>query len=273
MTLDRKTADAARKLKRNLEGALRAREMLAAASTDFQARYRSWCLGESKAECARDFRLVRMVQDTSTSIFLSFVEPLTHEQRKDLVIALCKAMNWPELLSKTEEEINDRYRQYWSMPLNLNGTVVSALRTTPHQLELQEKFLKSNSSPRIIAQSLRETLKGVAGTDFGRLLQDRPSLLLYEKKIGAWYVITAFELLTRPQLRYAHHIHALPGGSRETKMYGGISVLNWTGVHPDSTWSWLLPEDIPRIAGTIHRLCTHFLRHAKGLLKNLENPT
>jgi hypothetical protein len=266
-------ADAARKLKRNLESMFRVRETLAAGSRDFHIHYRNWCLEESEAECARDFRLVRMVQDTSTSIFLNLVEPLTHDERKDLAIALCKSMNWPESLSKSEAEINSRYRQHWSMPLNVNGTVLSALRTTPHQLELQEKFLRSNPSPRTIAHSLRKALKGVAGTDFGRILQDRPTLLLYEKKVGAWYVITAFELLARPQLRYAHHIHALSGGSGETKIYGGISVLNWTGIHPDSTWSWLLPEDIPKVAGRIHRICNHFLGQASGLLRDLKNPT
>ena len=272
MTPDRKTIDAARKLKTDLERMLRARDTLATAARDFQSRYRKWCLVEAEAEFSRDFCLVRMVQDTSTGIFFSFIEQLTHEEKKASVVALSKGMNWPESLSVTEAKIYDRYIQHWSTPLEINGVLVSALRTTPSQLEIQEKFLKLNPSRRMIAQSLRQAIKSVAAADFGRVLEDKPSLLLYEKLVGPWYVITAFEFRGHAALRYAHHIHALSGGESSTRIYSGISILGWMGIHADTTWSWLVPENAQITANAVHQICAHFLHQAQVLLGELENP-
>lgn len=273
MDLDPKAVDAAHKLKRNLANMLRARERFAAASKKFQILYFNWCLGECKAELARDFSLVRMVQDTSACIFFSFIEALTPKEKEAVVIALCKAMHDPESLSELEAQIYKRYRQHWSMPFNLQGRVVSALRTTPHQLEIQQRFVRQHPSKRIIAQLLRKTLKAIAVQDFGQLLEDKSSILVYEKPIGAWYVVTTFELLTHWQLRYCHHIHALSGATPESKIYSGISVLNWTGIHADSTWSWLLPEDIPSAVNAVYKICMHFLENAEGLLGDLTRGT
>lgn len=241
-----------------------------AVATAFQNRYRVWCLDECKAESARDFRLVRMVQDTSTSIFFSFIEPLTPNRKKESIIALSKGMHCPESMSRRETEIYDRFRKHWTMPFEVGGKVISALRTTPLQMEIQEKFLRSKPSQRMFAQSLRTALKSIADIDFGRLIEDRPSILVYERPIGTWYVLTSFELIGHSQLRYAHHIHASSGGKRETRIYSGISILHWTGIHPDTTWSWLLTEDIPRAAESVREICVHFLNQVSELLSTLK---
>ena len=257
MNLDRKTQEAALRLKKSVANVFRAREKLAAESTEFHNRYRGWCLTECKAEWARGFRFVRTVQDNSTTVFFDFVEPLTLKAKKEAIVAICKRMHWTESMSELESQISESYRQHWSMPFQLGGNVVSALRTTPQQLEIQEKFFRRSPSKRMIAQSLRKALKRTSGTDFGRLLEDRPSVLVYEKQIASWHVVTSFELFGHSQLRYNHHIHALAGGKRETKIYSGISILNWTGIHADSTWSWLLPR-ISRLllAPYVNSVCT-----------------
>ena len=269
MNFDPKTVDAARKLKKNLQDMFQAREKFAGASREFQSRYFSWSLGECTAEFDRDFSLVRLVQDISTSTFFSFIESLTPKEKGGSLIALCKGMHYPEALSEPEFQLNERYREHWSMPLSVRGSIVSALRTTPHQLEIQERYLRRAPSNRMITQLLRKRLKIAAAESYGRMIEDKPSILAYERPIGAWYVVTSFEFLSTPQLRYTHQIHAFSGGNTDSKIYDGISVLNWTGIHADSTWSWLLPEDVPSAANAIHQLCVHFLRCAEGLLDDL----
>jgi hypothetical protein len=269
--LSRETIDAARQLKRNIENLSQAHERNSSASREFGRRYGRWCLEASTAEWASGFRFVQLVQDNASGIFLDFIEPLTPSEKKEAIIALSKGMHCPEMMSDTEKEICERYREHWSMPYRVGQQLVSALRTTPHQLELQEEFFRQCPRNRTIAQLLRKALKDTRFADLGSLLQDKPSILAYEKSVGPWHVVTSFELLGRSQLRYAHHIHALSGGKRETRIYSGISVLHWTGIHADSSWSWLLPEDIPRIAKAVHQICLYFIKHSKHLLRGLSS--
>jgi len=269
MTLNPKTTQGFQKLKQTLEKMSESKGKFAGASREFQTRYFSWCLKECKAEAQRNFGLVRMVRDISSCIFIDYIESLPQGHNEEVLISLCKAMHGSESLSLKEIEIYQSYRQHWSMPVSVGGQIVSGLRATSRQLEMQERFLKESPSPRMISRAIRAGLKGIAINALGLMLHDRPSLLAYEKRFGSWYVVTAFEFGRFSQLHYSHAVHANPGGKGETKIFGGISILNWTGIHVDSTWTWVLPDDVDEVVRDVGRICTHFLQQAEDLLITL----
>ncbi len=240
----------------------------------FRQRYRAWCLDECETECARDFRLVRLVRTNAVSVFLDYIGALDSNARRRLVVALSKRLNWEESLSSEDQQICERYIQFFTVPfVHPTGKVIPSARVPAEQLALQDRFSRRGSNKRLIRQSIREHLKKTVTSELGNLILDRPSVLWFEKKLAPWYVVTAFDLSDWSQLRYTHTIYASPGGHGGTNISSGISILNWIGIDTLTTWSWLVSEDIPPTVQALCELSDYFLQAAKTLLADLKPPT
>ena len=266
----------AARLKAQLARADKIQQRLAAVSQEFRQRYRTWCLVECEAEWASDFLLLRtvggsMVGEDLVPVFLEYLETIKRTERKELVIALCKRLHSPGTLSQREQQMIERYHQSRIVLSIEGGQPVTSTRVPLRQLQQRDRFFQSNPGKQVIRKLLLENLKNMTGRDFGRLIVNRPSVLTYEKQIGMWSLITAFELGGHAQLRYLHVVHALPGGKMGTNISTGISILNWTGILAETTWSWILPDDIPAAVQAVRDVCFHFYQHAENLLSGLKH--
>jgi hypothetical protein len=139
-------------------------------------------------------------------------------------------------------------------------------------MERQKRFSECKPDRRAFRQKLRRALKSTATSEFGSISGDHDTLLCYEKQVSNWFLVTSFEIGRREQLRYHHGFHALRGGSLATHLPGGISLLNWTGIFPDTSWSWLLSEEIAETVEAVRNLCIYFLERAGELIAGISNP-
>jgi hypothetical protein len=264
---------AADRLRRDAEADATVQGKLATASAEFEDRYLRWCLKESEAECDRGFQLVSTVRDLTVPVFLEYIKPLGRPDQLDLVIALCKKLHQPHRLSQREQQICQHYDEFFTVPFrHPSGVLLPSSRVPAFQLERQEEYLRRKPDRRSFQQDIRAALKSVADSRFGSIKADHPTLLSYQKQIDKWYLVTSFEMGRREQLRYLHCFHALPDGSPATKLPNGISLLNWTGIFSDTSWSYLLPEEIATTVESVRTICLYFLERAGDLVSGLANP-
>jgi len=261
------------RLREDAKDILRFQEKLAEARAEFQRRYLAWSLSESEAECARDFRFVRMVSGSTVPVFLEYIKLLDPADSRNLVLALCKKLHAPEILSSHEKRMCDEYHEFQTVLVrHPSGALLTSARVPPEQLEKQDRFLANRPSKVEVQKLFRGGLRSSSRAELGELVIDRGGSLTYEKRVGDWYLVTAFETGGHSQLRYLHALYALSGGTVGADISGGISVLNWTGVFPETRWSWLLPEEITRVVESVHEICRYFLERADDLIAGLPNP-
>jgi len=249
------------------------RSKLAPAATEFGVRYFRWCLAEVEAECGRGFGFVSKVRDSTVPVFLEYVEPLEQSERLKLVRILCKRLHQPDSLTLTEKQEYERYLEFFTVPFrHPSGTCLPSTRIPADQLERQKRFIEQKPDRRTFRRKLSCALKSAATSEFGAISVDRPTLLCYEKAIGDWHLVTSFEMGRLEQLRYQHRFHALSGGHIATSLAGGISILSWTGIVPDTSWSCLLLDEIGETVEAAHTFCSYFIQRADKLIARLPNP-
>ena len=246
-------------------------EQLGGAPLEFRQRYRVWCLAECQEEFARDFRLLKMVRNNVVSGFLEYLKTIDSPgEQRNLVLALCKRFHWQELLGAEEQPQIERFVQFFTVPFqHSGGEMVSSLRVSSDQLALQDRYFQRRVSKNAVTQALREEARKLQGGPLGELILDRDSALWFERRLSTWFLVTAFDFSGSSQLRYCQTMYASSGGLEGTQISSGISILDWMGIMPKTTWSWLVPEDAPTVVASVHELCTHFLSAAETLLTGL----
>lgn len=247
--------------------------LLRAESAEFRRRYFSWCLFECERERLRNFESVKLVRHPIVSVFLEYVGGLNDAERCELLTSLIKRLHAQQTLTTRERAICDKYVDFFKVPfVHPGGEVLSSMRVPDTQLRLQQRFLDAEPDRRSIAKLLKNQIKAAVASDLGILLTDTTQELSYEKQSGDWKLVTTFEFRGRTQLRYSHAFYALPGAVAGANVSGGVSVLNWMGIAPETAWSWLLLEDIPPVAESIRRLCTNFVLIADAFVLDIKNP-
>lgn len=268
----RELKTAAAELRSQIERRRQFQEQFKGAAKEFQQRYRKWCLDESQAECIRNFGLTRLVRNDEGALFLDFIGTLfSIETRQHFVTALCKRSCCNEGLSSEEQQFIDKYVQF-SRPsvVHSTGKIVTSIRVLPEQEALKRRFYRHRIEKDGIAKQLRSALRDEDRAHLGEIIVENASALWFEKKIAAMYVVTAFEFSGWTQMRYLHTIHALPGAHPGTKIFTGISILEWMGIG-QSAWSWLVPDDVPDAIRGVRKLCAHFFKAAIPLLEGLRS--
>jgi hypothetical protein len=260
-------------LRAQIEDMNRQQEKLQGLPEEFQRRYRAWCLAECQAEYERDFRFVKLVRNESATLFLECIASLrSKEACLQLVMTLCKRDHSDGALTSEEQLIIDQYRQYFTEPwVHQSGQILSSFRVSPEQQALKDRSYYDGTKKQVITRQLRSGLKKAGKGRLGNLILERTSALRFEKQIGIGYVVTGFDFSGWHQMRYVHTIYAEPGGRLGTNISKGISVLGWMGIS-ESTWDWLIPEDIPGTIQGVLELCEHFFQAAETLLAGLVVP-
>jgi hypothetical protein len=264
---------AAALLRAQIEDMNRQQDKLQGLPEEFHRRYRAWCLTECQAEYSRNFRFVKLVRNESANSYLVYLSTLPSEEASfQFIMARCK--RWEnEVLTAEEQYMDDQYKQFLKVPVvHPNGEVLGySVRVSPEQQALKDRSYYDGTKKQAITKGLRSGLKKSAKDRLGNLILERTSTLWFEKQIGIGYVVTAFEFSGWSQMKYVHTIHAEPGGRPGTNISKGISVLGWMGIG-QSTWDWLIPEDIPGTIQGVLELCEHFFQAAETLLAGLVVP-
>jgi hypothetical protein len=265
---------AAALLRAQIEGMNRQQDKLQGLPEEFHRRYRAWCLTECQAEYSRNFRFVKLVRNPGVFLVLEYLGTLQSEEaRLQFVTALSKRDNSDVALNSEDQQIIAHYIQFGKVPFaHSSGEVLGYLsRVIPEEQALKDRSYYDGTKKQVITRQLRSGLKKAGKGRLGNLILERTSALRFEKQIGIGYVVTGFDFSGWHQMRYVHTIYAEPGGRLGTNISKGISVLGWMGIS-ESTWDWLIPEDIPGTIQGVLELCEHFFQAAETLLAGLVVP-
>jgi len=265
---------AAAQLRAQIEAINRQQKKLQGLPEEFQRRYRAWCLTECQAEYFRNFRLVKLIRNPEVFLSLEYIGTLRSEEaRVQFVTTLCKRDNSDGALNSDEQRTIERYIQFGKVPFtHSSGDVLGySVRVTHEEQALKDRSYQHGAEKRVITKVLRSALKKTGKGHLGNLILETTSALWFEKQIGIAYVVTAFEFSSWHQMKYVHTIYAEPGGRLGTNISKGVSILTWMGIG-ESTWDWLIPEDIPGTIQGVLELCEHFFQAAETLLAGLVVP-
>lgn len=261
---------AALSLRAQLDRNNKLREKLGEMPTEFRRRYLDWCLKQCGDECERDFSLLRRVRSAEVFTFLEYMDATPQPEREALLRALCKRLHAPGALGAADQSACERYL-YFSREHHHGGDLTGA-RIPQMQSEIEKRFhergVSTDMASRLIATELRDTI----GSEIGSLIVNHTSALWYQRQIESWYVVTVFQFGGWDQLKYVQKIYGSPKGQRGTELSGGISILNWLGLSPVTSWTWITPEEVTPIVRGVGELCCHFLRDVEHLLGGMQSP-
>lgn len=262
-----KLKTAAAKLRSEVERRRKLQEGLRVPAAKFLQGYSDWCLRECRAECVRNFRLLGLVRNDQAASFLDYVWTLpSSEAREQFVVSLCKRSCYDAELSAEEKQAIEKYIKF-GMPdvLHSSGEIASSVRMGPDQQALRERFYQRKITNQAVSKQLRKALRKASGSVLGKVIRDNNSALWLEKQVGSVYVVTAFEFGGWTQMKYLHTVFTSPGAEPGTSILSGISILRWMGIG-ESTWSWLIDDDVSGAAQSVINLCEHFFDEANLLL-------
>jgi hypothetical protein len=236
-------------------------------------RYRSWALAECRAEFARGFALVKLVRNDEVLLFLEYLNTLSSvEAQLQFVATVCKRSLSNDPLEPEEQQILEQYLQFSTVPfLHPSGQLLPSARITPEQAALSNRFDSHRHEKKETLQALMSSLRKVGAQYLGDLIIEKSSALWFEKRVGSGYVVTALEFGGWAQLKYSHTIFAASGARPGTNILTGISILSWMGIG-QSTWSWLIPDDLPDTVKSIFDLSGHFFDASTTFLSGLDIP-
>lgn len=266
-----KLKTAAQQLRSEIERRQQLQERLKVPAAKFLQSYSDWSLMECRAECARNFSLVALVRNDQAATFLDYVRNLpSSADREQFVVSLCKRSCCDVELSPEGKQAIENYLRFGSPDVvHSSGEIASSVRLGPEQQALRERFYQRKITNQAVSQRLRSDLKKAARSVLGKVIRDNTSALWFEKQVGNVYVVTSFEFGGWAQMKYLQSVFTSPGAEPGTSILAGISVLRWMGIG-ESTWSWLVDDDVSDAAHSVIRLCAHFLESLTLLLDGLK---
>jgi hypothetical protein len=248
------------------------------AQDEFALRYYRWCLEDSERERQENFPLVKEIRSFVAFLFLEFIDSCGSTEIRNLMTCGIKRNNSravelaSENISEAERDIHQKYIKYFTKEITWQGQQLTSLRMPLRESQIRDRELSGQTSTTIKSADLKRALKQALRPASGPTPRSQRATLEYCQTLDSWYVLTNLDFSGKAQLAYSHQIS--PRRTVDfcpTYLYGGISLLNWCGIHPNTSFDLIQTNEIDDVAESMRKICGHFLEKVPQLTSGLKH--
>jgi hypothetical protein len=241
---------------------------LVEAQHEFCIRYYRWATYAFRREITDSFPYLRAFKTGAAWSLVHFMDRLDLQRQITLASALLKRFH-PEAVKSLEDHFNVAEEELYSQ--------FSILRKQPSPLG--EGILAKELSGHKVRYASRRKIRKQLIHQASSLLDSHPiifsdSEIAFEKNCCGWVIVTLFDFGGRSdQVRYHHSIVSEskrePFGIPEAVLRRFISLHSWLGLSSETSWEYLVDDDIQHVCNCIMDSCRLFLDAAPKLLEGL----